>query len=416
MEHKKQSIIAVLAFLAGYFFIKYLIVDPAIMNYFLVITILLAVGIVFFLTRFSKKRNLCISVISLSVLFLCGYALATNQMMNMPEEENAPLLTRSTEDPGKGHTAVIYISHGEPVTYDPIVWINQFKELEETGVPFVPHLIRPIFINHLRRSYMTAGESHHCSIHNEMFNELEKAYREEGDSQTKFYLSFLDEWDTPAEATIKALNEGASKIIICNVFLTQSNHSLEGEHQVKEILDEFDIPVYQAGPFWDSQTLKSMFVNRLNAHVGNIDKTDIGVLLVGHGQPDEWDKEFPTETEQELSFRYDIIDLFINEGYNKEHLSLAWMEFKAPKVEGKIKEFVNKKLQKVYYFPAAISADCIHTQIDLPEQIARVDIPSDMEIVNLGGWNNDPIVVKAIKEKVDVCMGQKEESLLSMLY
>ena len=92
------------------------------------------------------------------------------------------------------------------------------------------------------------------------------------------------------------------------------------------------------------------------------------------------------------------------------------MEFKAPKVEGKIEEFVNKKLQKVYYFPAAISADCIHTQIDLPEQIARVDIPSDMEIVDLGGWNNDPIVVRAIKEKVDVYMGQKEESLLGMLY
>ena len=90
MELKKQSLIAALAFFAGYFFIKYLIVDPAIMNYFLVITILLAAGIMFFLTRFLKKSNLCISLISLSILFLCGYALATNQMMNMPEEENTP--------------------------------------------------------------------------------------------------------------------------------------------------------------------------------------------------------------------------------------------------------------------------------------------------------------------------------------
>ena len=159
--------------------------------------------------------------------------------------------------------------------------------------------------------------------------------------------------------------------------------------------------------------MKSMFVNRLNAHVGNADKTDIGVLLVGHGQPDEWDKEFPTETEQELSFRYDIIDLFVKEGYKKENLSLAWMEFKAPKVEEKIQEFVNKKIQKVYYFPAAISADCIHTQIDLPEQIARVDIPSDMEIVDLGGWNNDPIVIRAFKEKVDVYIGQYKDERLS---
>ena len=92
------------------------------------------------------------------------------------------------------------------------------------------------------------------------------------------------------------------------------------------------------------------------------------------------------------------------------------MEFKSPKVEEKIKEFVNKNIQKVYYFPTAISADCIHTQIDIPEQIARVDIPSDMKIVDLGGWNNDPIVVRAIKDKVAVYMGQKEESLRDMQY
>ena len=52
-----------------------------------------------------------------------------------------------------------------------------------------------------------------------------------------------------------------------------------------------------------------MFVQRSNANIGDTEKSKVGILLVGHGQPDEWDVEWPTETEQELSFRYDVMDL-----------------------------------------------------------------------------------------------------------
>jgi len=83
MELKKQSVIIALVFFAGYFFLKYFLVDPVIMNYFLVIAVLLDACIGIFLTRFSKKSNLSASIINLSILFFCGYALATNQMMNM---------------------------------------------------------------------------------------------------------------------------------------------------------------------------------------------------------------------------------------------------------------------------------------------------------------------------------------------
>ena len=31
----------------------------------------------------------------------------------------------------KFDTAVIYFTHGEPETYDPIGWLNQFREFDE---------------------------------------------------------------------------------------------------------------------------------------------------------------------------------------------------------------------------------------------------------------------------------------------
>jgi len=38
---------------------------------------------------------------------------------------------------------------------------------------------------------------------------------------------------------------------------------------------------------------------------------------------------------------------------------------------------------------------------DVPELIAKAEIPNDIEIINLGAWNDDPLVIKAIKEKID---------------
>jgi sirohydrochlorin ferrochelatase len=147
-----------------------------------------------------------------------------------------------------------------------------------------------------------------------------------------------------------------------------------------------------------------MFVHRANAHVGAADRSKVGVLLVGHGQPDEWDEEWPTETEQETSFREDVLGLFEADGYRKENLSLAWMEFKEPKPAQKVEEFVQNAVEQVVYFSAAISADSIHSQYDVPALVAQARVPDGFPLTNLGAWNDDPIVIQAIKEKIDAHM------------
>jgi hypothetical protein len=77
----------------------------------------------------------------------------------------APELTRRPDDPGLGHTAVVYFTHGEPETFDPIGWLNQFREFDEQKIPFVPFVARPFFIYQLRNKYLAVGRSEHRSIH-----------------------------------------------------------------------------------------------------------------------------------------------------------------------------------------------------------------------------------------------------------
>jgi protoheme ferro-lyase len=402
----KWIAVVILAGLLGVLFVQYLSVHPLQMSTYLLATCVVLFGLVVILIVGFKKTSLLAAILLSLGVFIAGHLSMTKIILAREDPRHVPELTRAPNDPGLGHTAVIYFTHGEPETYNPIGWINQFNEFDEQGIGFIPMIARPFFFNALRNAYLEVGKSDHRVMHFQMIARLEEAYRADGDSTTKFYLSFLDDEPRPDAAAIQALNEGASKIIVSEVFLTISNHTAEGEDQIKDlhIEETFGIPVEFTGPLYDSQTLMSMFVERANANIGDTDKSKVGILLVGHGQPDEWDVEWPTETEQELGFRYDVLDLLETDGYRAENLSLAWMEFKEPKPAEKVEEFLQNGIEKLLYFSAAISADAIHSQYDVPELIHEAKFPEGFPVINLGAWNDDPIVIQAIKEKIDPFM------------
>ena len=400
----KWPILAILSGLLGFLSCTFLTVHPLKMSRFAFASAVTLCALAATLATLFAPAGLAIAIPVALALIVAGYAGKAWAVLSREDDRPVPELTRAKGDPGLGHTAVVYFTHGEPELYDPIGWINQFKEFDEQKIFFVPFLVRPLFLYQLRRHYLLVGKSEHRSMHMRMLARLEEAFRAEGDDTTRFYISFLDDDPRPDAAVIQALNEGASRIIVSEVFLTISNHTAEGKHLIDALNIEDYVPIEYTGPLYDSKTLQSMFVQRANAHLGSAPKSRVGVLLVGHGQPDEWDAEWPTETEQETGFRKDVLKLFEQDGYQPEHLSLAWMEFKDPKPQVKVEEFAQNGAEKVLYFAAAISADAIHSQYDIPALVHKAQVPEGYPLINLGAWNDDPIVIQAIKAKIDARM------------
>jgi protoheme ferro-lyase len=391
-----------LSFAGGIFLVNYLTVHPLAMSGQLLLAVTALFGAIAVLAwKFRGKRLAAAIALSL-IAFAIGYSLRTNTVLAQEEDPlSLPPITRAKTDPGDGHTAVIYLTHGEPPTYNPIGWLNQFREFDEQSIPFVPVFARPFFLFQLRNKYLEVGQSHHHMIHTRMLAQLEQAMRRGGYHDMKFYLAFLDDDPGAEAATIQALNDGASKIVVAEVFVSISNHTAEGEEQIESVRPEdYGVEVRFTGPLWDSATMHRMFVEKANAAIGDTDKSKVGVILVGHGQPDEWDKEFPTETAHELKFRESALALLAANGYKPENMGLAWMEFKQPHPKEKVEELLRNGVEKIIYFSAAISADSIHSQADVPELIHEAAIPPDVEVINLGAWNDHPLVIQAIQEKI----------------
>ncbi|NLI17971.1 MAG: hypothetical protein GX427_04060, partial [Actinomycetales bacterium] len=201
---------------------------------------------------------------------------------------------------------------------------------------------------------------------------------------------------------VRALNEGASQVVVAEVFVSISNHTAEGEHLIREVdTESLGVPLTFTGPLWDSATLHQMFVEKAEEARGQTPRDRVAVLLVGHGQPDEWDAEWPTETEHELALRTSVIDALVEKGYTREHLGLAWMEFKEPEVREEAAALAASGVEKLFYFSAGISAESIHSQYDVPEMIAAARIPPGVQAVNLGAWNDHPLTIRAIAERVE---------------
>ena len=212
---------ALLAIASGVFFLAYLVSSPLRMSLFLALLVGILILWGFLAFRFFRGWYLAADFGLLLVLFALGYLGATRVYLAQSEARELPAITRPAGDAGDGHTAVLYFTHGEPPAYSPMPWIETFHELDHDGVSFVPWPFRPFFLNNVRREYLAIGGSAHNKVHQIMLHSLMLSMPEELGRGTRFYQAFLDSPPRPDEMAIQALNDGASKLIVLPVFLTE---------------------------------------------------------------------------------------------------------------------------------------------------------------------------------------------------
>lgn len=394
-------VVASLALGAG--LVGYLVASPQEMAWALLLVAAIAAALVLVVAFALRGRERFAAIAVVLVGAAAGYLVATYAFLGTEEQRDLPALAVPAAEQ-RDHRAVIYFTHGEPPAYSAMPWLETFRELDADGVSFIPGPFRPFFFLAFRDEYLKLGGSPHNFIHRDMAGSLEEAYRAEGDTTTRYYLAFLDSNPRPDEALIRALNDGATEVDFATVFVTVSSHTKAGQDLAAAVHPErYGVPVCFSEPLWDSATLQEMFVARADANLEGTPKSKVGILLVGHGQPADWDRIYPTQTSQETAYREAIADRLVADGYARDNISLAWMEFKEPEIDEAVERLVGRGVEKLFVFATAISASSLHSLYDIPEAVVKAGVPAGVEVVNLGAWDDDPLVIRAIKERVDAC-------------
>ena len=406
MESRLRSIrwilIAVFALLAGFFTVQYLVVPPAQMSLYAILLAVAVLATIFVLVRTFKGRKMILAGLFALACLIGGYVLANAAFLGQVEERTLPVISRT--DGGDGHTAILYFTHGEPPGYSAMPWIETMRELDRDNAPFVPWFVRPIFFSGVRNEYFEAGGSAHNELHKAFLDDLKRAMPEAEANGTKFYLAFLDSNPRPDEMVIRAINDGASKIIVLQVFITESTHTLAGKDMIASVHPEkYGVEVYYSSPLWDSDPVQKMWVERANEMTGGINKSKVGILLVGHGQPTEWEKIYPAQNQQENQYRQAIREKLIADGFSPEHVVLSWMQFQEPTITESAKELAGSGVEKILVFSVSLSADSIHSEVEVPAAVARAELPNKIVVEYVGQYCDHPLAIQAMIEKIVAC-------------
>lgn len=398
----RWPLIIILAFLAGFVLVQYMVRPPSQMSLYAVLFAVAIVALLYILFKDYKGPELIPAGLVLILALAGGYLVANALFLGQEEERHLPELVRT--DGGDGHTAIIYFTHGEPPGYSALPWIETIRELDHDKVPFVPWPFRPFFFNQLRAEYLQAGGSAHNKLHQAFFDHLRRTMPEEEAKGTKFYLAFLDSNPRPDEMAIRAINHGASRIILLPVFVTESTHTMAGKELVDSILGENEsIEICYTGALWDSEALQNVFVERAREMTGSMDTSKVGILLVGHGQPVEWEEIYPAQNRQETQYREAIQKRLIEAGYLSDNIALGWMEFQEPNITEAVSDLATRGVEKILVFSVSLSADSIHSDIEVPAAVKEAHLPDKIIVEFVGQYGDHPLAIEAMREKINTC-------------
>ena len=168
MKYLKWIVLAALSYGLGFLFVQYLSVHPLQLVAYLIAAMIVLFAVILVIYYNFKNWELAGAIVLSIVIFGLGNISMTSIILNRDDPRSVPELIREPGDPGDGHTAVVYFTHGEPETYNPIGWINQFNEFDVQDIPFIPMIARPLFFNALRNSYLEVGTSKLRKMHQRM--------------------------------------------------------------------------------------------------------------------------------------------------------------------------------------------------------------------------------------------------------
>lgn len=326
---------------------------------------------------------------------MLGWTAASYALLRAPDR--TPEAVAPVDLSAQRRVAVVYFTHGEPETYEPEPWVNMLHELDATVASFPPRPVWPFILAGIKSSFRSVGSSPHGRIHAQTMREVSDAV---GRPDVDWRLSFLDADPPLRDAVAEAARSGATDLVLLTVFLTDSDHTAEADDLDEAMgLSEAGMRVVRTPVLWDDERLARMIARKVAAAAGDRDRSTVGVLLVGHGQPEEWDRTHPTETQQEVAFRSSVRDLLIADGFAADLVSDAWMSFRQPRVPDRVRELVGRGASTVIGVPVTISADSLHSLHDTPNLVRKGARGTGLEVVDVGAWNTDPLLVELLADR-----------------
>ena len=83
-----------------------------------------------------------------------------------------------------------------------------------------------------------------------------------------------------------------------------------------------------------------------------------------------------------------------------ENIVSGWMSFQEPTIAQSAKNLVENNVKKILVFSVSLSADSIHSEVDVPKAIRSANLPEGIQIEYIGQYVDHPLAIEALIQKI----------------
>ncbi len=159
-------------------------------------------------------------------------------------------------------------------------------------------------------------------------------------------------------------------------------------------------PVVFAPSIWHSEELASRLVARILEPTVGARPDEVGVVLVGAGQPTAWESLDEGWRERENYFNQRVRLLLTEKSIREEHVRTAWLEWQTPDVTEAVRHLAALGCTRVIVAPSTIPCATLSTALDLEHMVASARVAETVRTVTLPPWGDDPALAQAAASAV----------------
>lgn len=323
-----------------------------------------------------------------------GYALASTLLYRFGGSPSVPTLPDPLPD-DNGVTSVILVASVEPESYDPRETAQMLQSLADEGILNASIGVLPFLFFAEKTRYRVVADDSPSESEMEAITDRIRLYSP--DERLAADWSTCSGRGSLAHAVVRAVARGHRRIVIAELFVAEPAQLAEEKRLVAGLhLDALGIDVRFTGPLTDAERVLSMLSRRVMRSANDT----TGVVLVGHGQPEERAKLHPDFDEQEMTFINRLRMLLVEQGIPENLVRVAWAEWGTPDVTSSVRHLAALGCQRVLVVPAVHPLDTVATSLDLEIAVRQARVDEATLATTLPPWRDDEAVVEELMARI----------------
>lgn len=331
-----------------------------------------------------------------------GYALASTLLHVLARRRMVEQLPAELPD-DPGTPAVFVLACTEPETYEPGATARMLQTLADEGLLEASIGFLPFLFFAQKTRYRAVGGFN--PAHRQLVSLTEKLAATLRRASVGVALCTGPE--SLQESVARAIRRGHRRVVVAELSVGESMVLAGAKDALRELrVSDRGVSLTHTGVLWCSERIIGMLAARVSQTTTDPQAT--GVVLIGHGQPDEIAHKNPQMDEDETAFLSRLRMALLDSGIPSPNVRIAWADWGEPSITATIRHLVALGCTRVVIQPSAFPLDTIATRLDLEIAVRQARADESATMVTLPAWRDDPAVVEELRSRVTDALTEQQ--------